>query len=74
MLESADTDLIDGSLGAAAAVEEPPPEVFEKIPIAMQNVVPTHLTSSSTLHVAPGGLFHFTGVQTVFKVSANTFP
>ena len=30
MLESADTELVAGSLGAAAAVEEPPSEVFEK--------------------------------------------
>jgi len=30
VLESADTELVAESLGAAAAIEEPPPEVFEK--------------------------------------------
>src|SRR5207247_576353 len=30
VLESADTDVVAGSLSAAAAVEEPPEEVFEK--------------------------------------------
>jgi peptide/nickel transport system permease protein len=30
VLESADTEIVDGGLSAAAAVEEPPPEVFEK--------------------------------------------